>query len=96
VYTYKQERGDFMETTTSYWGNALGFRIPRALQEVSGIKDKARIRIDAEPGKLIITRVEEPRKRMTLAERFEMYPIEGGFLHDEEIDWGEPVGDEEW
>ena len=83
-----------METTTSYWGNALGFRIPRALQEVSDIRDKTRIRIEAEPGKLVITKVEEPPKRLTIQELFELYPAD--YIHDEEIDWGEPVGDEVW
>ncbi|MCL2693876.1 MAG: AbrB/MazE/SpoVT family DNA-binding domain-containing protein [Oscillospiraceae bacterium] len=84
-----------METTTSYWGNALGFRIPRSLQEISNITDKTRIRIEAEPNKLIITKISEPRKRMTLAERLSEYPIEE-YLQQEEVDWGAPVGEEVW
>ena len=84
-----------METTTSYWGNALGFRIPRALQEISNITDKTRIRIEAEPDKLIITKIKEPRKHITLAERLKMYPLDG-YVQEDEIDWGEPVGEEVW
>jgi antitoxin component of MazEF toxin-antitoxin module len=58
-----------METVTSYWGNSLGFRIPKSLQEISNITDKTRIRIEAEPNKLIITKVPETRTHKTLADR---------------------------
>ena len=84
-----------METTTSYWGNALGLRIPRALQEISNITDKTRVRIEAEPDKLIITKIKEPKKHTTLAERLKMYPVID-FIQEDEIDWGKPVGDEIW
>jgi|GEM_PF-4205079 len=32
--------------------------------------------------------------RLTIQERFELYPAD--FIEDTEIDWGQPIGDEEW
>jgi len=80
-----------METTTAYWGNSLGFRIPRALQEISNITDRTRIRIDAEPNRLVITKIEESRKHIPLAERFKDYK---GDYNGEVVDWGDDVGGE--
>ncbi|MCL2054935.1 MAG: hypothetical protein FWG90_10960 [Oscillospiraceae bacterium] len=71
-----------METTATRWGNALGFRIPKALQDISTIHDKTRIRIEAEPNRLIITKIPE---NLTLESIFENW---SGEAYDS-YDWGE-------
>lgn len=57
-----------MVSTATKWGNALGFRIPKALQDISTIYDKTKIEIIAEPNRLIITKIPE---RITLESIFE-------------------------
>ncbi|MCL2204196.1 MAG: AbrB/MazE/SpoVT family DNA-binding domain-containing protein [Defluviitaleaceae bacterium] len=77
-------------TTATRWGNALGFRIPKSLQEISNIHDKTKIEIVAEPNRLIITKVPE---RLTLEKIFSDWDGEAY----ESYDWGEndaPVGRE--
>jgi len=79
-----------METTATRWGNALGFRIPKSLQDISNIHEKTKIRIEAEPDRLIITRIPE---KLTLEKIFENW---NGEEYDR-YDWGEldePVGRE--
>jgi len=79
-----------METTATRWGNALGFRIPKSLQDISTIYDKTKIRIEAEPNRLIITKIPE---RLTLEAIFENYNGEKYDVYD----WGEldkPAGKE--
>ena len=78
------------QTTATRWGNALGFRIPKSMQDISNIRDKTRIEITAEPNRLIITKVPE---RLTLEEIFSDWDGEAY----ESYDWGEddaPVGRE--
>jgi len=79
------------------WGNSLGIRFPSEFVNLVNLQEKSLVEIKAVGEQLVITKVEkeEPRKRMTLAERLKMYPLDG-FLQEEEIDWGEPVGDEVW
>jgi len=78
------------QTTATRWGNALGFRIPKALQEVSNIHDKTKIEIIAEPNRLIITKIPE---RLTLEQILSNWNGDEYDSHD----WGEldaPVGRE--
>jgi len=77
-------------STATRWGNALGFRIPKSLQDISDIHDKTKIRIEAEPNRLIITKVPE---KLTLEQIFADWNGEDY----ESYDWGEmdkPIGRE--
>ena len=77
-------------STATRWGNALGFRIPKALQDISNIHDKTKIKIEAEPNRLIITKVPE---RLTLEQIFDSWDGE----EYDSYDWGEldkPAGRE--
>jgi antitoxin component of MazEF toxin-antitoxin module len=79
-----------MFSTATRWGNALGFRIPKSLQEVSNIYDKTKIKIEAEPNRLIITKIPE---KLTIEEIFSNW---NGDEYDS-YDWGElekPIGKE--
>jgi antitoxin component of MazEF toxin-antitoxin module len=79
-----------MESTATQWGDTIGFCIPKALQEVSNIRDNTRIKIEAEPNRLVITKIPE---RLTLETIFENW---NGEAYDG-YDWGEldkPKGNE--
>ncbi|MDR0919635.1 MAG: hypothetical protein LBM93_10405 [Oscillospiraceae bacterium] len=86
-----------MDTTATSLGNALSFYVPQQLQNISNIKDKTHIRIEAEPNKLIITKISEPRKHIPLAERIKDFKGEPYVLSQEDKEWLklEPVGEEE-
>jgi antitoxin component of MazEF toxin-antitoxin module len=71
-----------METTATRWGNALGFRIPKSLQDISNIHDRTKIKIEAEPDRLIITKIPD---KLTLESIFENW---NGDEYDS-YDWGE-------
>jgi len=77
-------------STATKWGNALGFRIPKSLQDVSDIHDKTKIRIEAEPNRLVITKISE---KLTLEQIFADWDGE----EYDGYDWGEmdePIGGE--
>lgn len=79
-----------MVSTATRWGNALGFRIPKALQEISNIHDKTKIEIVAEPNRLIITKIPE---RLTLESIFDEWNGEQYDSYDWE-DMDAPAGKE--
>jgi len=86
----KMTKTTVAHSTATRWGNAVGFRIPKALQSISTIYDKTKIKIEAEPNRLIITKIPE---RLTLEEIFCDW---NGEEYDT-YDWGEldkPVGRE--
>lgn len=77
-------------STATQWGNAVGFRIPKSLQNISTIKDKTKIKIEAEPNRLVITKIAE---RLTLDEIF----LDWDGEEYDSYDWGEldtPIGRE--
>jgi antitoxin component of MazEF toxin-antitoxin module len=87
-----------MDTVTGYWGNSLGFRIPKKIQEISNITNNTQIHIEAEPDRLIITKV-KTRQHIPFAERLKSFkdwegkPYE---LTDEDTAWANlpTVGEE--
>jgi antitoxin MazE len=76
------------------WGNSLGIRFPSEFVDFIQLKEKSLVEIKADGEKLIITKLKEDAPRKTIQELFELYPA--NYIEDEEIDWGNPVGGEEW
>ncbi|HUY67833.1 MAG TPA: AbrB/MazE/SpoVT family DNA-binding domain-containing protein [Alphaproteobacteria bacterium] len=56
-----------METTISKWGNSSGVRIPKDVLARSGLKEGAAVAIEAEDGRVIISRP-KTKKKYTLEE----------------------------
>lgn len=90
--------------TLTKWGNSQGLLIPKRLCENLGIKPGDKLDITATEESITIVPVRERARRtrfVTIEELFEGYdgayeppsdwPTEGN-----EIDWGEPVGGEDW
>jgi antitoxin MazE len=81
-----------MKSNIRKWGNSLAIRIPKALADELGLKDDAAVDVTAKDGQLVVT-VLIPRPRYTLEELVAGITPEN---QHPEVDWGPPVGSEEW
>jgi antitoxin MazE len=91
---YIQEVPD-MRVTLSKWGNSAGIRIPAAFQEELGFHAGDELEIKIENKELIISKPAETAK--DVIEQFYQKPYEDVVrmnVRDDELDWGEDVGDE--
>ena len=77
-----------MQVNVSRWGNSLGLRVPKEIAARVGLREGARVQIDAK-GKTIVISVERPT--FELGELLEGMTPEA--MHDA-FDWGEDVGRE--
>jgi antitoxin MazE len=77
-----------VQLRVSRWGNSLGVRVPREIAARAGIREGARVDMEADTdGRIVIT---PTRRRFTIEELVEgMTPEPSEFMED---DW--PVGDE--
>ena len=81
-----------MTATIKRWGNSAAIRIPRHILSQANLEEGAEVEITlSEDGEITLRPV---RKRKSIQEIFADY--DEGFFHTEEIDWGEPQGDETW
>lgn len=78
-----------MKAQIGRWGNSLAIRLPKYVTEELRLEAAAQIDCRIESGKIVIELLnnDEP----TLEELLAM-PLE----KDEEVDWGEPQGEEIW
>ncbi len=77
--------------TVQKWGNSLGLRLPRPLAAQLGLHAGSAVELAIEDGRLTVT--PRARPRMTLEELLEGIPPASRIA---EVDWGAPVGREEW
>ena len=75
------------------WNGSLGIRFPADFVDFIQLKDKSLVEIQTDGDRLIITKVKETPKKYSIKELFEMYPSD---CIEEELDWGNPIGDEVW
>ena len=78
-----------MLTTISKWGNSLGIRIPKSILNASGIKEMDDVTVSVRDNQIIITKAIPT----SIKELFNGYQETE---RQEEIDWGEPKGEEIW
>lgn len=75
------------------WGNSQGVRIPKQLLAIASIKQDDEVELIAEYDKIIIRRARKKEKKYTIQELFTDYKTK----HiPEEVEWGQPMGREEW
>ena len=80
-----------MQLTLKQWGNSSGILLPKELMNRAGIKQNDTLDAEVINGKIILT---PGFRHRSLKERAAEY---GGNLNlSDEIDWGEPVGNEVW
>jgi antitoxin component of MazEF toxin-antitoxin module len=81
-----------LTTTVKRWGNAAAVRIPRRILSQSNIEEGTEVEIvSMKEGEITLRAV---RKRKNIQELFAGY--DEGVFQTEEIDWGEPRGNEVW
>jgi len=76
------------------WGNGLGIRLPKEFIDKVGITETSQVEVSEADGRLIIMRAKETRRHIPLSERLKDW--DGTPSEPEDINWGEPVGAEEW
>ena len=80
-----------MQVQLKNWGNSQGIRFSKEFLKSAGIGPNDTLTAQIVDGKIVLSRAFAHR---TLQERAEAY---GGDLHlSEELDWGEPKGNEVW
>jgi antitoxin MazE len=72
------------------WGNSLGVRLPQAIVQQIGLKAGTVITISTEGDKIVLSLA---KPKYTLQELLK--DVKPEQQHDE-IDWGEPHGEEVW
>ena len=82
-----------MLTKVQKWGNSQGLRIPKAILEDSHITVGDEVDISVHEGNIIIKPVVQIRGRHDIKDLVARMPRD---YKPEEIDWGPPVGKEEW
>ncbi len=82
-----------MHTKIQKWGNSQGLRIPKVvLDEIqSSIGDE--VEVYSQEGKIIIEPVKRIRGKISLKSLVKKIPQN---YKAQEVDWGKPLGKEEW
>jgi antitoxin MazE len=82
-----------MKVEFQKWGNSLAVRVPKAFAAELGAKAGAAADMSLRDGELIIKVVKRRQRRDTLQELVARITPEN--RHDE-LEWGQPVGNEVW
>ena len=91
---YKDKEAVKVTTTINRWGNSSAVRIPRNILSQANFEEGTHVEIiSPKEGEIILRAV---RKRKTLREIFAEENSNDDFLQTEELDWGEPQGEEIW
>lgn len=80
-----------MQSNVVKWGNSNAVRIPKPVLEAVHLKENDRVEIIAQDDRIIIKKSEPRKKRLEIL----MEGYDGDYVF-EEVDWGEPVGNEVW
>lgn len=87
------------KTTIRRWGNSQGIRLSKEILSQMDLKEDDTVGINICDGKMTIEKVNKP-KYTNLQERLEAFykrPIEEIYVEStEEVDVGNPVGNEQW
>jgi antitoxin MazE len=83
-----------MQTTMiSKWGNSLALRLPRNIAEGVRLVEGTTVDLAIEDGSI---RVTPRRPKFRLADLLAEEPAQAQEPTSDEVDWGEPRGDEVW
>ena len=82
-----------MLTKIQKWGNSQGLRFPKTILEDAQIKVGDEVSVSVREGKIIVETVNKVRGAYNLKELVSRIPKD---YRVEEMDWGSPVGKEEW
>jgi len=74
------------------WGNSIAVRLPTEYLRATGLKENERVDMLIDGERLVITKAKIPRR--TIRELFELHSSD--YIEEEEIDFGELIGEEVW
>ena len=87
------------QTIIRRWGNSQGIRLSKEILSQMNLQENDTIGINIYDGKMTIEKVNKP-KYLNLTERLEAFykrPIEEIYVESaQEVDVGDPVGNEQW
>ena len=87
------------QTTIKRWGNSQGIRISKEIMQQMNLQENDSLEINVYNGKMVIEKINKP-KYSNLLERLEAFyqkPIDEIYVEStQEIDVGEPKGEEVW
>lgn len=83
-----------MVTTISKWGNSLSLRLPKAVVKELSLQENMSVDLEVKGGRIQLTPVKESAKDR-VAKRFASFDMSQK-VAESELEWGEPVGEEEW
>ena len=82
-----------MLTKVQKWGNSQGLRFSKAILEEAAINVGDEVRISVEDGRIIVEPAYQVRGRFDIQKLVAEMPAD---YQVEEVDWGEPSGEENW
>ena len=82
-----------MLTRIQKWGNSQGLRFPKNMLKEAQINVGDEVNVTVQDGRIIIEAVNKVRGTYDLKELVARMPND---YRAEEVDWGTPVGKEEW
>jgi antitoxin component of MazEF toxin-antitoxin module len=89
---YIRKEAIILTATIKRWGNSAAIRIPRHILSQAKLEEGSDVEILlTKEGEITLRAI---RRRENIQELFADY--DGGFFRTEEIDWGEPQGNEVW
>lgn len=88
-----------IQTNIRRWGNSQGIRLTKEILAQMDLQENDTVGINIYDGKMTVEKVDKP-KYLNLAERLEAFykrPIDEIFVEStQEVDVGDPVGNEQW
>ena len=75
------------------WGNSQGLRFTKALLQEAQMNVGDEVSVSVQKGRIIVEPATKVRGKYDLKELISKIPQD---YQAEELDWGEPVGKEEW
>lgn len=95
----QEESGYMLQTNVRRWGNSQGIRLSKEVMSQMGLKENDPVSISVCDGKMTIEKL-NGRKYPSLKERLEAFykkPIDEIYVENtQEVDVGDPIGDEIW
>ena len=95
----QKENSYTIQTNIRRWGNSQGIRLSKEILAQMDLQENDTVGIKIYDGKMTVEKVNKP-KYLDLTERLEAFykrPLEEIYVENEqEVDVGNPVGDEMW
>lgn len=97
--TIQKENGYTVQTNIRRWGNSQGIRLSKEILAQMNLQENDTVGINVYNGKMTVEKINKP-KYLNLTERLEAFykrPIEEIYVEStQEVDVGNPVGNEIW